>query len=186
MGEDMIQKISMVLFVTFICIGRIYSQSDTLIVTLNDIPYSTKVSAVKKDNLNFGKVLVASTGSIAVTHTGAVSTIGTAISADETQTNPAKLEVTLTPASWEHPSEVGRTKKVYVVFSSDEKLYHFVDNSEINYYFQDISGANREHTTVGDKDVYTISVGGALDVSRFDREDVYLGTVTATIHEVEQ
>ncbi len=144
------------------CIATIYSRSETLIVTLNDIPYSTNVSIEKVQDLTFGEVLVASTGSISVTYAGDVHTGGSAISTNTLEKHPAKFQITLTPMpEIAIPDSLkGRSKKVNVIVSCDQKLYHFVDNSVISYDFQTLSGVNREHTIVGDNDVYTISVGG--------------------------
>jgi hypothetical protein len=169
-------KIIITLLLTY---SILYSSSHT--VTIDNVPYSTEVTVEKIQELAFGSLLVASTGTIAVDRTGEVFVSGSVISENESAVKPAIFEVKFTYATWEPDSLIGVKKTVTITVSTDQKIHSYTDSSVVNFDFETINNSSQATSTVGNIETITFTVGGILYVPYNTTNGYHTGKMKVTV-----
>lgn len=151
-------------------------------ITVFDIPYSTEVSIKKIQELSWGDVTFATSGTIAVNHQGNVFVTGDVLSDDESEVVPSIFEIVFTPAVWEPDSLKGVTKSVSITVSSDSELHSFNGGSAAIFDFEDIT-KGRKDSVLDNKKIITLTVGGILTINHDIISDYYNGKINIRVNE---
>ncbi len=172
-------KISILLL--FLYSTALFSRSQSIIVY--DVPFSTKISIVELQELDFGRLFVATSGTIAVNNLGLVFVSGDVVSEDQNDVIPSICEVIFTPAVWEPDSVVGVTKTVTITVSTNEEMVGYNGSPAVNFDFEDIT-KGRENSVRDGKDIITLTIGGILYVTQSTQSDYYSGLLTVSVDEL--
>lgn len=173
-------KYGMSILILLCGISSIFSRTQSITVT--GIPYSTSWIITKAKSLQLGRILIASSGSVAVDHDGQVFVNGTASYDNSASIAPAIFEVTFIPESIiVHDSLVNRTRSVVLSVSSDEKMSTF-DESVNSFDFEDITKGRSEEIRDGYR-VVTLTIGGIIYITKDTPSGNYAGTLTLTVSE---
>ncbi len=171
-------KHKLVLLLLLLHCTTLFSRSQT--ITVYDVPQSTRITIKKLQNLEFGSVLVATEGTIAVNNLGQVFVSGDVVSTNQVDVVPSICEIIFTPFGWE-PDTLFKT--VNIIVTTNEILEAGNSITGVSFDFEDITKGKEESVRDG-KDIITLTIGGILYVTRDSQSDYYGGKINVSVEEL--